>query len=119
MDLQTLAEHDEIVVIVGFFDLMGFTKWAEDRPPRDVLEFASALFNRTGQVIADAGGVLIKAIGDAGLFVFPADDPDKAVLALRETIRVCGNCEREYSAEDLAQTNISAITSRAARRWKC
>ncbi len=26
MNLQTLAEDDEIVVIVGFFDLMGFTK---------------------------------------------------------------------------------------------
>ena len=61
MDLQTLAERDEIVVIVGFFDLMGFTEWAEDRPSRDVLEFASALFNRTGQVIADAGGVPTKS----------------------------------------------------------
>lgn len=67
MDLKALCEHDETVVIVGFFDLMGFAKWSEERLPRELLDLATALFKRTGSTIADAGGQLVKAIGDAGI----------------------------------------------------
>ena len=89
MDLKTLTEHDEIVVIVGFFDLMGFAKWSEGRPPRDLLDLATGLFKRTGHTIANAGGQLVKVIGDTGMFVFPADDPDRAVLSLQAMKRDC------------------------------
>ncbi len=98
MDLEALAEHSEAEVIVGFFDLMGYAKWCEGRPPREVLEFAAALFTHTGGAIAQADGVLVKAIGDAGLFVFPAEDPDRAVRALRQMKRACDAwlSERDY-----------------------
>ena len=89
MDLLALAERGETVVIVGFFDLMGFAKWSEGRPPRDLLDLATALFKRTGRTIGDAGGRLIKGIGDTGMFVFPADDPDRAVLSLQAMKRDC------------------------------
>ena len=89
MDLRALTERDETVVIVGFFDLMGFANWSEGRPPRDPLDLATALFKRTGRTIADAGGQLVKVIGDAGMFVFPADDPDRAVLSLQAMKRDC------------------------------
>ncbi len=71
MVLKARTERDETVVIIGFFDLMGFARWSEGRPPRDLLDLATALFKRTGRVIADAGGQLVKVIGDAGMFVFP------------------------------------------------
>jgi len=89
MDLRVLTECDETVVIVGFFDLTGYAKWSEERPPRELLDLAIALFKRTGRTIADAGGQLVKAIGDAGMFVFPADDPDRAVRALQTMKRDC------------------------------
>jgi class 3 adenylate cyclase len=89
MDLRVLTECDETVVIVGFFDLTGYAKWSEERPPRELLDLAIALFKRTGRTIADAGGQLVKAIGDAGMFVFPADDPDRAVLSLQAMKRDC------------------------------
>ena len=89
MDLKALCEHDETVVIVGFFELMGFAKWSEERLPRELLDLATALFKRTGSTIADAGGQLVKAIGDAGMFVFPADDPDQVVLSLQAMKRDC------------------------------
>ncbi len=50
MDLKALSERDETVVIVGFFDLTGFAKWSEERPPRELLDLAIALFKRTGRV---------------------------------------------------------------------
>ncbi len=89
MDLKALTERDETVVIVGFFDLMGFARWSEGRPPRDLLDLATALFERTGRTIADAGGQLVKVIGDAGMFVFPANDPDRVVLSLQAMKRDC------------------------------
>ncbi|MBT3767405.1 MAG: adenylate/guanylate cyclase domain-containing protein [Rhodospirillaceae bacterium] len=84
MNLEALTKYDEVEVIVGFFDLMGYAKWCEGQSPQDILRHTTELFNRTGQSIAASGGVLIKAIGDAGLFVYPTDDPDKAVITLRE-----------------------------------
>ncbi len=89
MNLKGLTGRDDIVVIVGFFDLMGFAKWSEGRPPGDLLDLATALFKRTGRTIADAGGQLVKVIGDAGMFVFPADNPDRAVLSLQAMKRDC------------------------------
>ena len=89
MDMQALAARDQTDVIVGFFDLSGFANWCEERPPRKILELATELFRRTGRAIDAAGGKLIKPIGDAGLFVFPDDDPDRVVDALREMKRDC------------------------------
>jgi class 3 adenylate cyclase len=87
--LQALTERDETVVIVGFFDLTEFAKWSEARPPRVLLDLATELFERSGRAITDAGGQLVKAIGDAGMFVFPADDPDRAVVSLQAMKRDC------------------------------
>ena len=72
----------EQTLIVGFFDLSGYARWCAGRPPAEILGHASALFARAGGSISGAGGTLIKAIGDAGLFAFAADEPDRAVLAL-------------------------------------
>ena len=83
MDLKALVDANESVVIVGFFDLMGFAKWSKGRPPSEILDLATALSKRTGRVIADNGGQLVKMMGDAGLFVFPASDPDHVVNSLQ------------------------------------
>ena len=89
MDMDPLIQSDSAVVVVGFFDLMGYASWCAGRPPREPLELAMKLFERAGRAINGAGGRLIKAIGDAGLFVFPADKPDQAVLALIALKRDC------------------------------
>jgi len=96
MDLQALADQVDSVAIVGFFDLQGFSDWSETQQPREMLEFAIALFHRTGRAIENAGGKQIKAIGDMGLFVFSADDPDRAVNALRHMKRDCDLWLTEY-----------------------
>ena len=119
MDLKALTERDETVVIVGFFDLMGFAKWSEGRPPRDLLDLATALFKRTGRTIADAGGQLVKVIGDAGMFVFPADDPDRAVLSLQAMKRDCDTLGLAPNKSHLMQRSVSLSFSRfsASKAW--
>jgi class 3 adenylate cyclase len=83
MDLTTLSEHDEVNLIVGFFDLRGFAKWSEDQNARDLFNLAAELFKRTSFHIDKAGGHLIKSIGDAGLFIFPMDNPDLVLTELQ------------------------------------
>jgi len=83
MDASRFLKEGQTEAVVGFFDLTRYAEWSKGRPPADMLELATALFDRTGRAVTDGGGLLVKAIGDAGLFLFPADDPDRAVSALR------------------------------------
>lgn len=103
---MALAEPEEATVIVGLFDLMGFARWSEGRPPGDLLDLARALFQRSGQAIAAAGGQLVKAIGDAGLFVFPADHPDRVVRALWAMKRDCDAWLAERGYPDVMAVRV-------------
>ena len=70
-------------LLVGFYDLAGYMRHAEKTPPQDLLATMTGYFARTGQIVGDAGGRLIKTLGDAGLVAFPAEAADAGVLALR------------------------------------
>ena len=66
-------EPFEQALIVCFYDFTSFTKWAEQRPASEVFDCLDAYFEFTGGFINDQGGLFIKAIGDAGLIIFPGD----------------------------------------------
>jgi class 3 adenylate cyclase len=78
--LRMPTEHE---LLVGFYDLAGYMRHAEKTPPQDLLATMTGYFARTGQIVGDAGGRLIKTLGDAGLVAFPAEAVDAGVLALR------------------------------------
>jgi len=69
-------------LLVGFYDLAGYMRHAEKTPPQELLATMAGYFARTGQIVGDAGGRLIKTLGDAGLVAFPAEAADAGVLAL-------------------------------------
>ncbi len=79
-DLRLPAEHE---LLVGFYDLRGFMRFAEATGPRPLLDLMTGYFACTGKIVADAGGRLIKTLGDAGLVAFPADRVDAGVQAVR------------------------------------
>ena len=70
-------------LLVGFYDLAGYMRHAEKTPPQELLATMAGYFARTGQIVGDAGGRLIKTLADAGLVAFPAEAVDAGVLALR------------------------------------
>lgn len=70
-------------LLVGFYDLAGYMRHAEKTPPQELLATMAAYFALTGQIVGDAGGRLIKTLGDAGLVAFPAEAADAGVAALR------------------------------------
>ena len=79
-DLRVPCEHE---LLVGFYDLTGYTRLAEATEPRPLLDLMAGFFALTGGIVQQAGGCLIKTIGDAGLVAFPAELADAGVRALQ------------------------------------
>jgi adenylate cyclase len=93
---QVLASTDEYLrlggerrdVTVMFSDVRDFTKFAETRPPDQVIEVLNRYLTLMSDVIQDHGGTLISYMGDGIMAVFGApielsDHADRAVLAAR------------------------------------
>jgi class 3 adenylate cyclase len=89
-------------LLVGFYDLAGYMRHAEKTPPQELLATMAGYFALTGQIVGDAGGRLIKTLGDAGLVAFPAETADAGVAALR-SVQSAG---REWLAEHGFRTSI-------------
>ena len=77
-DLRMPAERE---LLIGFYDLSGYMRYAESTEPPKLLALMAGYFALTGQIVKDAGGRLIKTLGDAGLAAFPAEQADDAVRA--------------------------------------
>jgi class 3 adenylate cyclase len=79
----------EVSLLVVFADL---TRFSAETARRTDAEVASALFpfyERVRSRVADAGGTVVKFMGDAALVVFEEEDVDRgvvAVLALKDEV---------------------------------
>jgi adenylate cyclase len=85
-----MARLDEITspvereLVVSFFDLTLYAKFARTRSLRDGFDFISAYYEVVGDIVEKDDGLIIKFIGDAGLIAYPADKADQAVRHLKE-----------------------------------
>jgi adenylate cyclase len=107
-DLRLPAEHD---LLVGFYDLTGYVKFSSAREPRDVLELLAGYFSLTGRIISEAGGKLIKTLGDAGLVAFFSEDADTGVQAMRR-VQIEGDgwlAARGYKARALVKLHVGPV----------
>ncbi|MBI3515420.1 MAG: hypothetical protein HY060_15375, partial [Proteobacteria bacterium] len=68
-DLSVPTERE---LLVGFYDLTAFMRYADKAEPQRLLSLMTGYFALTGKILTHAGGRLIKSIGDAGLAAFPA-----------------------------------------------
>jgi adenylate cyclase len=78
---------------VLFCDLRGFTSFAEDREPTDVVETLNRYLSEMTDAIMDHGGTLVSYMGDGIMAVFGApieqdDHADRAIAASREMLDV-------------------------------
>lgn len=71
---RAIAErHPEVTVL--FADLVGFTPWAAQRPPEEVIELLEQVFSRLDHLVESFGAEKIKTIGDAYMAVAGAPEP--------------------------------------------
>lgn len=75
---------EERYVGVLFVDIVGSTRLAVNRPPREVVELLNEFFQVVVEVVGRHGGFVNKFQGDAALAIFgaPLDQPDFAGAAL-------------------------------------
>lgn len=77
-----LAEPSAGSVAVGFVDLVGFTSMSRSSSPEELASVVESFEHAAAQHVADAGGRIVKTLGDEVLFVAPTA-ADGAALALR------------------------------------
>jgi class 3 adenylate cyclase len=93
-EYKTIAERFPEATVL-FADIVGFTAYAAQRTPDEVVELLDAIFLRFDWIVENLGLEKIKTVGDAYLLVggVPEPRPDHAVavaraaIAMRETLR--------------------------------
>ena len=85
---------------VLFADLEGFTPWARETDPDDVVAFLDDLFSRFDAIAAEHGVEKIKTIGDAYMAVAGAPEP---------------NAEHASAAIELGRAMLRAVAESRAR----
>ena len=107
-DLRAPCEQD---MLIGFYDLTGYMRQAEATEPRRLLELMAGYFALTGGIVAQAGGRLIKTLGDAGLAAFPAADAEGAVAAFQQ-LRAEGRdwlAQRDWQSRVIVKLNLGPV----------
>ena len=74
------GDGDEIDAAIMFCDLRGSTRLAETMERNDYLALLNGFFETASTHVEEAGGEVLKFIGDAVLAVFPADDTSESGL---------------------------------------
>lgn len=90
--LDQMMEPKDLTATVLFADINGFTRLAEQLPPREVNLALNAFFSQMTDIVFNHDGALDKFIGDALMAVFGTpmekeDDPERAVLAAQEMMK--------------------------------
>ena len=81
--MSTLSsEVSQSDCLIAFSDLAGFSSAVRGLDELALFQTMSDYFEYLGQTVEEAGGTLIKCMGDAALFMFPESCADAGVKAL-------------------------------------
>ncbi|MGE5202611.1 MAG: adenylate/guanylate cyclase domain-containing protein [Acidobacteriota bacterium] len=90
---------DRIGAVLWFSDLRGYTRIADTSSPEQVIPFLNDYADAVISAIHDAGGDVLKLIGDGILAIFPAEDRARA-------------CGAALGAAETARRGIAALNQR-------
>ena len=92
---------ERIGAVLWFSDLRGFTRITDEAPPEQVIPLLNDYAEAIISSVHEAGGDVLKLIGDGTLAIFKADDPARA-------------CRYALEAEALTRERIEALNGRRA-----
>jgi class 3 adenylate cyclase len=107
-ELRTPTEQE---LLIGFYDLTGYMRYAESAEPQRLLDLMAGYFALTGQIVKEAGGRLIKTLGDAGLAAFPAEAVEPGVVAF-QSVQAKGSAwlaERGYKSHVIVKLHLGPV----------
>ncbi|WP_445500393.1 adenylate/guanylate cyclase domain-containing protein [Microvirga sp. G4-2] len=100
---------DRIQAILWFSDLRGFTHVTEAAEPEQIIPFLNDYAEAIVSSIHDAGGDVLKLIGDGILAIFTAEDPAQACRCALDAERRMrariGTLNKERASNNLPVTN--------------
>jgi adenylate cyclase len=91
MDYDNITRPTEYSMVLVLADISGFSKTGRALNGRETFDMLNEFYELVGNVVENAGGKVVKFIGDAAFIVFPAAQAPEAVVALEHL-------------QDLAQT---------------
>ena len=94
---------ERIDAVVWYSDLRGFTRITEAAAPGEIIPFLNDYADAIISSVHEAGGDVLKLIGDGTLAIFQADDPGEA-------------CRCALHAEALMRARIAALNRERAAR---
>jgi adenylate cyclase len=83
MEYKTMTRPTECRMVVAMVDIAGFYQAIRDKSNRQLFSMLDQFYELIGTVIENAGGTVVKFIGDGAFMVFPGDQAAPAVAALR------------------------------------
>jgi adenylate cyclase len=92
---------DRIEAVVWFSDLRGYTEVSDTAPPGDIIPLLNDYAEMVISSVHEAGGDVLKLIGDGTLAIFTAEDSGQA-------------CRAALHAEALMRSRIQALNERRA-----
>ncbi|MDB5557270.1 MAG: adenylate cyclase [Enterovirga sp.] len=90
---------DRIEAVLWFSDLRGFTSVTDSMPPGEVIPLLNDYADATISAIHEAGGDVLKLIGDGTLAIFRCDESGDA-------------CRRALEAERLMRSRVAELNER-------
>ena len=92
---------DRIGAVLWFSDLRGFTRITDTAAPEQIIPLLNDYAEAVIGAVHEAGGEVLKLIGDGTLAIFKADDPARA-------------CREALAAEALMRERAAALNARRA-----
>jgi adenylate cyclase len=77
----TRGKSERISAVLWFSDLVNYTKISDSAPPEEILPMLNAYSDVVISAVHEAGGNVLKLIGDGVLAIFKADEPSDACSA--------------------------------------
>ena len=104
LEREVVLGGAECDVAAMFVDIVGSTRLAATRPPRQVVALLNAFFSDVVDVVSAHGGLVNKFAGDGALCVFgaPVQRPDYADSALSAARRLRGRLLSRHAEIDVA-----------------
>lgn len=90
---------DRINAVLWFSDLRGYTRITDTAPPEQIIPLLNDYAEAVITAIHEAGGEVLKLIGDGTLAIFEASDPGQA-------------CRSALAAAFAAKGNVDAVNAR-------
>jgi adenylate cyclase len=101
------GEGQTIEAVIWYCDLRGFTR-ASDRLPRDaVIALLNDYFSAMGEAVTEAGGEILKFMGDGMLAIFPIESPGARAETVRRAVWAGAAAAETIAALNVARTAAS------------